>query len=134
MAAELAKSIGYNIETGKTESYSSSATHSLVTTKGVLIHLNPESLNLVYELMAQLSERFVLIAEYFSPSPTEVSYRGHSERLFKRDFASEFMACNSDFEVRTIGFLSSLGPFPQDNTNWYLLEKIGEANHHGTKK
>lgn len=122
-AAEIGRSKGYDIEVATIESFSSTDTFSLVFSKGVLIHLNPDSLPRAYELLADLSQRFVLIAEYFSPSPTEVSYRGHSNKLFKRDFATEFLGANANFELRHSGFLSSLDPFPQDNINWYLFEK-----------
>ena len=50
--------------------------------KGVLIHINPEMLNIVYEKLYQASSRFVLVCEYYNPSPVEIQYRVHAVRLF----------------------------------------------------
>ena len=63
----------------------------LTFTAGVLIHINPERLPIVYENLVSLSSRYILVAEYYNPTPTEVNYRGHNERLFKRDFAGELI-------------------------------------------
>ena len=62
---------------------------SLVLIKGVLIHLNPDVLDQVYDLLVKASSRYICIAEYYSPSPVTMTYRGHEDRLFKRDFAGE---------------------------------------------
>lgn len=53
----------------------------------VLIHINPESLNGAHELLYSLSKKFILISEYFNPVPIAIPYRGHENRLLKRDFA-----------------------------------------------
>ena len=57
--------------------------------KGVLIHINPDMLNNVYEKLYDSSDRYILVAEYYNPTPVNVSYRGYNDRLFKRDFAGE---------------------------------------------
>lgn len=98
-------------------------TWSLVFTKGVLIHLNPDELEETYRKLASASEGHVLIAEYFNPTPVELDYRGHTGKLFKRDFGGEFLSLHSEFRVVGTGFLSALGPFPQDNINWWLFSK-----------
>ena len=67
------------------------ATWDLVFTKGVLIHINPEKLPIVYERLYQSSSRYLLVAEYYNPTPTEINYRGHTGKLFKRDFAGEIL-------------------------------------------
>lgn len=98
----------------------------LVFIKGVLIHLNPEALQGVYELMAKSAARYVLIAEYYNPTPVSLNYRGHENRLFKRDFAGEFMDAHKDFSLIDYGFAYHRDPqFPQDDINWFLMEKIG---------
>ena len=96
----------------------------LVYTCGVLIHLNPDDLPTVYRKMYQLSARYILINEYYNPSPVELSYRGHGDRLFKRDFAAEFIEANQNrVSVVDYGFLwKPLNP-TWDNTTWFLLEK-----------
>lgn len=58
-----------------------------VLIKGVLIHLDPNCLQEVYDKLYQTSKRYICMAEYYNPVPVEVSYRGHQEKLFKRDFA-----------------------------------------------
>lgn len=98
----------------------------LVFIKGVLIHLNPDALQGVYELMAKSAARYVLIAEYYNPTPVSLNYRGHENRLFKRDFAGEFMDAHKDFSLIDYGFAYHRDPqFPQDDINWFLMEKIG---------
>ena len=96
----------------------------LVFTKGVLIHINPEKLSEVYELMYQCSNRYLLVSEYYNPKPTEVGYRGHAGKLFKRDFAGELLDKFPDLELVDYGFVYHRDPnFPQDDMNWFLMEK-----------
>jgi spore coat polysaccharide biosynthesis protein SpsF len=58
----------------------------------VLIHINPESLNGAHELLYSLSKKFILISEYFNPVPVATPYRGHENRLLKRNFAGKIWA------------------------------------------
>lgn len=62
-----------------------SARADLAFTRGVLIHIDPDRLGTAYAQLARSSRRYVVISEYYNPTPTEVVYRGHSERLYKRD-------------------------------------------------
>mgnify|MGYP005653985481 FL=1 len=94
-----------------------------VFTSGVLIHINPEHLLQVYQLMAAASSRFVMMAEYYNPTPMTIPYRGHDDRLFKRDFAGEFMDSNSDFDLVDCGFDYHRAVFPADDTTWFLMER-----------
>lgn len=92
--------------------------------KGVLIHVNPEMLPVVYEKLYSASKRFILVCEYYNPSPVAVSYRGHADRLFKRDFAGEMMDKHPDLSLIDYGFAYRRDPaFPQDDATWFLLEK-----------
>lgn len=94
----------------------------LVLIKGVLIHLNPEHLESVYRKMASASSRYVLICEYYNPTPVEVEYRGHRDRLFKRDWCSEFLSIAPEFSLVDYGFAYQHDPaFPGDDFNWFLL-------------
>jgi pseudaminic acid biosynthesis-associated methylase len=95
----------------------------MVFTSGVLIHLNPDDLPRVYAKMAELSNRYVLINEYYNPHPTEIDYRGHAGKLFKRDFAGEFLDQNPQFSVVDYGFLWNRVHPAWDNTTWVLMEK-----------
>jgi spore coat polysaccharide biosynthesis protein SpsF len=101
----------------------------LALAKGVLIHLNPESLPDVYDLLHRSSNRYICLAEYFNPSPVTITYRGHADKLFKRDFAGEMLDRFGDLRLIDYGFAYHRDPgFPQDDITWFLLEKI--ANVH----
>lgn len=96
----------------------------LTLIKGVLIHINPEFLPNVYQKLYQASSRYVCVAEYYNPSPVELSYRGHAERLFKRDFAGEMLDQFADLKLVDYGFAYRRDPnFPQDDITWFLMEK-----------
>ena len=71
--------------------YNPSQKFDIALIKLVLIHINPEMLPTVYEKLYQSSNKYILIAEYYNPSPVIVNYRGHNDRLFKRDFAGELL-------------------------------------------
>lgn len=92
--------------------------------KGVLIHINPEMLKIVYEKLYQASKKYVLVCEYYNPSPVTISYRGHDDRLYKRDFAGEMMEIYPDLSLLDYGFAYHRDPaFPQDDITWFLMEK-----------
>lgn len=99
-------------------------TWDLVLIKGVLIHINPDALPQVYDKLVAASGRYLLVAEYYNPSPVAITYRGHSDRLFKRDFAGEIMERHPQMRLVDYGFVYRRDPnFPQDDTTWFLLEK-----------
>lgn len=92
--------------------------------KGVLIHINPDFLPQVYESLFRSSSRYIWIVEYYNPTPVEVVYRGHSKRLFKRDFAGELLDKYPSLRVIDYGFVWHRDPvFPQDDPTWFVLEK-----------
>jgi spore coat polysaccharide biosynthesis protein SpsF len=92
--------------------------------KGVLIHINPKKLGIVYEKLYQATNRFILVCEYYNPSPVAIPYRGHTDRLFKRDFAGEMLDKYSDLSLVDYGFAYRRDPaFPQDDITWFLMEK-----------
>ena len=104
--------------------YKPSKQFDLSLIKGVLIHINPDKLNLVYEKLYKSSNKYILIAEYYNPSPVSISYRGHKDRLFKRDFAGDFLEMYNDVSIIDYGFAYHRDPsFPQDDITWFLLEK-----------
>ena len=106
------------------EQYDSDQMYDLVFTKGVLIHISPKNLSTAYEKLFKFSKSYLLVAEYFSPTPQEVEYRGHAGKLFKRDFAGELLKLYPNLSLLDYGFCYRLDPiFPQDNITWFLLEK-----------
>jgi spore coat polysaccharide biosynthesis protein SpsF len=98
-----------------------------VFSKGVLIHLAPDQLQSTYRKMYEWSNRFILIAEYYNPVPVAISYRGNADRLFKRDFAGEFLDLFQNVKLRDFGFAYHRGIYPQDDINWFLLEKTSNT-------
>lgn len=98
--------------------------YDLAFVKGVLIHINPEELNKVYDSLYETSSKYIMIGEYYNPSPVGIDYRGHKNRLFKRDFCSEMMDRHPDLDLIEYGFSYHRDPnFPQDDITWFLLEK-----------
>jgi spore coat polysaccharide biosynthesis protein SpsF len=63
------------------------------------------------------------MVEYFNPIPVEVAYRGHSGKLFKRDFASEFLDSADDWQPTAYGFLWKRLEPAWDNNNWMLMKR-----------
>ena len=98
--------------------------YDFVLIKGVLIHIAPEELLEVYDKLYNSSKRYICIAEYYNPVPVEVQYRGHSGKLFKRDFTGEMLDKYSDLQLVDYGFIYHRdNNFPQDDITWFLLEK-----------
>jgi len=94
----------------------------LAFTCGVLIHINPDRLKDAYRHLYESARKYVCVVEYYNPSPVSVEYRGHSNRLFKRDFAGELMD-RYPLTLIDYGFVYRRGRFPLDDVTWFLLEK-----------
>lgn len=124
-AEELSKVIGKeNIFNGSIFDYEPSRTYETALIKGVLIHINPDMLDKVYEKLYQASSKYIIINEYYNPTPVSVQYRGHSERLYKRDFAGEMLDKYSDLKLIDYGFCYKRDrAFPVDDGTWFILEK-----------
>jgi len=103
--------------------YEPSEQFDLTFTKGVLIHINPERLKQVYETLYKASRKYLLVVEYYNPTPVEVEYRGHSGKLFKRDFAGEILDMFPNLKLVNYGFCYHRDEFPQDDSTWFLMEK-----------
>jgi len=92
--------------------------------KGVLIHINPDCLARVYEKLYQTALKYICIVEYYNPTPVEISYRGHRDRLFKRDFAGEVLDKYPDLKLVDYGFTYHRdNNFPSGDCTWFLLKK-----------
>lgn len=99
-------------------------TWDLALIKGVLIHLNPERLPQVYDKLCAATHRYLLVAEYYNPVPVAISYRGHENKLFKRDFAGEILDSHPEMKLVDYGFSYHRDPdFPQGDITWFLMEK-----------
>jgi pseudaminic acid biosynthesis-associated methylase len=113
-----------NAVNGSILDYAPPRSFDMTLVKGVLIHIDPAALPDVYDKLFEASNRYVLVMEYFNPVPVEIGYRGHRNRLFKRDFVGELMDRHPSLQLLDYGFAYHRDPkWPQDDTNWFLLEK-----------
>ena len=62
----------------------------LVFTSGVLIHIGPEELKETMSAIVRASCDYVLAIEYEADTETEVEYRGHSGKLWKRPYGQMY--------------------------------------------
>lgn len=95
--------------------------------KGVLIHIDPDSLHTVYKNLYDTSKKYIFLAEYYNPTPVVLPYRGHDKKLFKRDFAGEMMDLYPDLELIDYGCTYHRDPVyhQADDLTWFLMEKKG---------
>lgn len=110
--------------TGAIQSFQPNRKWDLTFTRGLLIHIHPAEIHAAYRTLYECSARHILIAEYYSPKPVEVEYRGQNGLLWKRDFAGEMLDSYSDLRLTDYGFVYHRDQnWPQDDINWFLLEK-----------
>ena len=124
--AEMKKHFGTSVKIYQDSiiNYQVENTYDLSMICGVLIHINPDELQTVYEKLYESSNKYILISEYYNPTPVEVSYRGNLNRLFKRDFAGEMMDKYPDLKLVDYGFRYHRdNMFPMDDSTWFILEK-----------
>lgn len=123
-AAELEKWGRARVYNQSILAFAPDRSYDLAFVCGVLIHINPDMLPAVYEPLYRASRRYVCLVEYYNPSPVEVTYRGHSGRLFKRDFSGEMLDRFPDLRLLDYGFVYHRDPnFPLDDLTWFLMEK-----------
>ena len=91
-------------------------------TCGVLIHIHPDDLVASIREIHRVARRYVVCIEYFADKPEMIPYRGHTDRLFKRDFGGLYMDTFADLVPLDYGFawkrITGL-----DNLTWWLFEK-----------
>jgi pseudaminic acid biosynthesis-associated methylase len=114
---------GCNVIQGSILDFKSDTLFDITFTKGVLIHINPHELESVYRVLYENSKKYILVAEYYNPTPVSIHYRGYEDRLFKRDFAGEILEKYKDLTLVDYGFSYHKGKFPQDDITWFLMEK-----------
>lgn len=104
--------------------FSSKKKYDLVLTKGVLIHIQPKRLQKVYNLIFNLSKKYILISEYYNSNPVALNYRGYKNKLFKRDFAGELLKKFKNLKLLDYGFIYKHdSKYPLDDASWFLLKK-----------
>ena len=125
-AAEIEAWGGATVEVASLLDFEPERQWDLSFTKGVLIHLPPQALPDVYDKLVAASARYVMVCEYYNPTPVEVSYRGHEHALFKRDFAGEILDSHPELRLVDYGFTYHRDPqHPLDDSTWFLMEKRG---------
>ncbi|OQW58730.1 MAG: hypothetical protein A4S14_06795 [Proteobacteria bacterium SG_bin9] len=99
-------------------------TFDLVFTIGVLIHIHPDDLIANMRKMYDLSQKYILIGEYFNRTPVMLEYQGQRDRLFKRDFGKTFLE-SFQVEVVDYGFLWGhvYDAAGFDDITWWLFRK-----------
>lgn len=123
-AKECSKVPNVNVINQTIFDFVSDEQYDITMTRGVLIHINPNKLNEVYDILYKYSKKYIFVSEYYNPTPVEVSYRNNSDKLFKRDFAGELMDRYEDLELVDYGFVYHRdNNFPSDDNNWFLLRK-----------
>ncbi|MCI0439310.1 MAG: methyltransferase domain-containing protein [Chloroflexi bacterium] len=71
----------------------------MVFTSGVLIHIGPSELPDALREAHRCANRYIWGMEYYADSPTELSYRGHSELLWKDNFAKRYLDLFPDLRL-----------------------------------
>ena len=111
------------LNTTVVEALDQSKKFDMVFTKGVLIHINPDMLPVVYQNLFDLSNRYIMVCEYYNPAPVSIDYRGNKERLFKRDFAGELIQ-KYGLKLISYGFNYQHDHYlTNDDSTWFLMEK-----------
>ncbi len=95
----------------------------LVLTKGFLIHVAPDNLQQMYERIYNHSTRYIALAEYYSPQPRMIPYRGQDNALWARDFAGEMLDRFPALRLIDYGFAYRRDVSPQDDVTWFLMER-----------
>lgn len=100
----------------------------LVLTRGFLIHVPEESLPATLDNLYRLSNRYIAVAEYYSPLRRGIHYHGHSNALWADDFAGKLMAMYPDLKLVRYGFKYHMEG--GDDLTYFLLEKQVEVFDH----
>lgn len=115
---------GYQIWDGDLAELKHMAKVELAFTRGVLIHVPPTELAVMYERLYRASAKYIVVAEYYNPTPVEIEYRGQMGLLWKRDFAGEMLNRFPDLRLVDYGFVYHRDRwFPQDDVTYFLMEK-----------
>jgi len=94
----------------------------LVFTSGVLIHIPPDQLAASMREIHRVARRWIICAEYFSPSEEMIPYRGHDNALWRRDYGSLYLDMFPDLRCTSCVFawkrMTGL-----DNLTFWVFEK-----------
>jgi hypothetical protein len=91
----------------------------------VLIHIAPDDLPRALAQIHRVSRRYILCAEYFAETLTEIVYRGQNDLLWKRNFKEDYLNQFADLAVIREGYWDVDAGF--DRAHWWLFEKAVRA-------
>ena len=94
----------------------------LAFTCGVLIHIHPDDLLASMSEVHRVARRHLVCIEYFADKPEMIPYRGHDDRLFKRDFGGYYLDNFPDLRTVDYGFAWKRET-GLDNLTWWIFEK-----------
>lgn len=95
----------------------------MAMTSGVLIHVDPALLEATMREIHRVSAKYILCAEYFSPTAEVITYRGETDLLFKNDFGSLYLDLFRDLVLVDYGFFWRRATV-MDDTTWWLFRKV----------
>jgi pseudaminic acid biosynthesis-associated methylase len=104
------------------EEFNSNQKYDLVYTAGVLIHINPNSLNSIISKIVSLSKKYIFGFEYFSETLTEIQYRENNFTCWKQDFPNLYLWLFPELRINKLKKFEYVDNGLQDVA--YLLEKI----------
>jgi pseudaminic acid biosynthesis-associated methylase len=93
----------------------------LVFTSGVLIHISLADLPKAMDEMYRVTNRYLLVIEYYAENETIIPYHGHNQMLWKRDFKKHFEDRFPNLKLVKSGYWDKADGF--DRTHWWLFEK-----------
>ena len=71
----------------------------LIFTAGVLIHIAPQDLRIAMSEMRRCTKTWIWGSEYYAPEMTEIPYRGHTNLLWKTDYAKLYVKNFPDLQI-----------------------------------
>ena len=93
----------------------------VVFTSGLLIHIHPNKLLEAMKKIVDMSNKYVVCIEYFSPEQREIKYRGENSLLWTNDFGSIYL---DEFGLSLIYCLFLWDRLTgMDNTTLWVFEK-----------
>ena len=92
-------------------------------TKGVLIHVPDDRLKQAAQNLVDCSTQWIMVAEYYSPTPREIRYRDQDGLCWARDYAGLIKAVDPTLQLVDYGFHSRYDEHPQDDITWFLFKK-----------
>jgi pseudaminic acid biosynthesis-associated methylase len=97
------------------------ASTELVFTSGVLIHIAPQDLKAFMRRIVDASCDYVLAVEYEAAEETEVEYRGHAGKLWKRNYGKLYEEMG--LTLVEYGLLGEGSGFDANGISYWLLRK-----------